>query len=835
MQRQTIILRSRRWALAGLCAAGAVAADPVSLPQAVSAAVAFVALRFPASEGLAAPAVARRAVPAARPLVHAGATLGFEVALEPTGFVLVRADDQLPVVKVYSDTCALSNLPPAFRQVLDWELQKELEAVAETRRARTPLPTQFQAQWAALLNPMPPQRLRDAAAATNQAGPLLSSAWDQASPYNYYAPTAAGGPGGRAYAGCVATAMAQILRAHGWPAAIATNHTYTDGDGSCQGTHSASDAGLGDYQWQNMPNAVYSSSSITQRQAVGQLIYHCGVAVDMDFEASGSGTASEYVPGALQTYFSYSCGLLSYRSLYSNALWYAKIANDISIGRPIYYGMVAQDDGVGHAVVCDGFRNGNEIHMNFGWSGSATAWYNLDYVNGGGYTWINHHAIFGIAPKCPLVAFTGMTVSGDDDGDGHIEPGESPGLRVWLSNSGDLAAPGVTAVLSSASAQVTLVGASNAVFGTIASGVTASNAVPFLLAVATNCPAGDYAMRLVIQSEARRWTNTFSLPVEWLPAIALSATSLHCAAESSSNDTAALAIVNTGIQSLAYSLYDSLSIGSTNYTWLASGMSNGPLFSWVDIAAIGTRLALDDNARTALLPIGFAFPFFTSTYHEFMISANGAIAFVLRDVYRDNKPLPCSIMYAPGPLVAPFWDDLNPAAGGEIRYYSDGNQLVVSWIAVPLVDTTNAQTFQVILRTSGEIAFQYLAMNGDLSNATVGIQAGNAPAPALPIAYNQPLVTSGLAVRLRPRNASSWLAYAPTEGLLAPGCGTTVLFTCSATGLTNGVYTATAVLSHNDPNVPTLQLPIAFVVPEPAALLLSVLCWHMLRRRCVSQ
>ena len=52
----------------------------------------------------------------------------------------------------------------------------------------------------------------------------------------------------------------------------------------------------------------------------------------------------------------------------------------------------------GHAVVCDGYQNGNEIHLNLGWSGSGNAWYNMDSVAHGGYTWTIHGAVFGITP-----------------------------------------------------------------------------------------------------------------------------------------------------------------------------------------------------------------------------------------------------------------------------------------------------------------------------------------------------------------------------------------------------------------------------------------------------
>lgn len=97
-------------------------------------------------------------------------------------------------------------------------------------------------------------------------------------------------------------------------------------------------------------------------------------------------------------YYNYTSGPYQQKSGFTDTEWYDKIKGDIDNGKPIFYAMWEADWSAGHAVVCDGYRNGNEMHLDLGWSGSGTAWYNLDSVSSGGYTWTIHGAVFNITP-----------------------------------------------------------------------------------------------------------------------------------------------------------------------------------------------------------------------------------------------------------------------------------------------------------------------------------------------------------------------------------------------------------------------------------------------------
>lgn len=176
--------------------------------------------------------------------------------LTPSGYYLVPTDDQLPPWKLRSDEGDFDELPPALIQVLKLESAEDQEYLDTLRKLNKAPDPRFHKQWQSLLltggpgdgGPEPP---------TGSAGVfLLTTAWNQNAPYNEFCPTATGGSGGRAYAGCTACALAQILRYHMQSVAISGNYCYTDLEGNCQGTHCAADVGLTNYDWGNMPNSV---------------------------------------------------------------------------------------------------------------------------------------------------------------------------------------------------------------------------------------------------------------------------------------------------------------------------------------------------------------------------------------------------------------------------------------------------------------------------------------------------------------------------------------------------------------------------------------------------
>jgi hypothetical protein len=163
------------------------------------------------------------------------------------------------------------------------------------------------------------------------------------------------------------------------------------------------------------------------------------------------------------------------------------------------------------------------------------------------------------------------------------------------------------------------------------------------------------------------------------------------------------------------------------YTWYHSSDPDGPDPDWQDISGFGTPVTLSDDSYSAAVPIGFPFPFYGTSYTDLVIGSNGLLGF--GNEYMNslsNTWLPDS--YVPNNLIAGFWDDLNPGAGGSITYFSQPyvGRMIVQFTNVPAYGTGGIHTFQVILHQGGDIVIQHLDLqDDDLSQATVGIENGD--------------------------------------------------------------------------------------------------------------
>ena len=163
------------------------------------------------------------------------------------------------------------------------------------------------------------------------------------------------------------------------------------------------------------------------------------------------------------------------------------------------------------------------------------------------------------------------------------------------------------------------------------------------------------------------------------------------------------------------------------YTWINSFDADGPDFNWFDISAVGTPVVLfDDDYTVTPVPIGFAFPFYGIDRSQVYIGSNGMINFDGINMWSlSNTNLPDATYWNPNDLICPFWDDLNPGAGGTIHYYTDAyaERFIVQFTGVPHYWSGGPYTFQVILDQGGDILIQYLDMDeATIASATVGLE-----------------------------------------------------------------------------------------------------------------
>ena len=188
------------------------------------------------------------------------------------------------------------------------------------------------------------------------------------------------------------------------------------------------------------------------------------------------------------------------------------------------------------------------------------------------------------------------------------------------------------------------------------------------------------------------------------------------------------------------------------------------LMGWINITTTGTALNLGDDSIAGPLPLGFGLPLYTQASNQIWVSSNGWLS--LR-APSNAKPMNSCLPNATAPpgMIAPFWDDLNPSAGGQIYYQQvDANTFVVEYYQIPhySVSGSGTYTFEVVLRRDGSITFQYLTMSGTLNSATIGVQ-NQEGSHSTQLACDTAFARSSGAVRLQPggqQHTFNWDTFA---------------------------------------------------------------------------
>lgn len=277
---------------------------------------------------------------------------------ENDGFVIVAGDDCVTPVLGYSTEGAFrtDNVPENIRFWMDG-YKEQIKRVADR-------------------GGMPAGRKNGAAAASGVVvEPLLGGIkWDQDAPYNGLCPEV---ESEKTVTGCVATALAQVMRYHRWPERGTGSFSYVTPTYriSC-----SADFENTTYDWANMRES-YTPGHYTEEQAaaVATLMYHCGVASKMDYNlAEKGGSGATFIDAAMGvlSYFGYDRGLqLYYRDYCPEGEWVNLLKKEIDEGRPVFYTGVGNQGG--HAFVCDGYTGDDMFHFNWGWSGSCDGYFEV--------------------------------------------------------------------------------------------------------------------------------------------------------------------------------------------------------------------------------------------------------------------------------------------------------------------------------------------------------------------------------------------------------------------------------------------------------------------------
>jgi len=350
-----------------------------------------------------------------------GTDLYYTVGFDPNGWAIISADDAAYPVIAYSPIGWYSeeNPPPAF---VAWMANVKSELAHAISVQMDPLPKAVEA-WDRLdVSTEDFLAVNVGQYRRSRVRPLVKSTWGQGrtkgskpwgihtvfNSYNKYCPWEYTNERHtkRCYAptGCVATAVAQIMKHHKWPPETSGDIEgyevpYDCPEEDCEGYGRRNvDCSLENcsYNWSNWSMPLHRYADETAR-----LMAHLGVALQMDYKCEGSGANSDDVVHALVQHFQYAADVsIRYRSDYPDS-WTDDLRTELDAGRPLYYAGNPPEGGSGHAFVCDGYgkRSADHFHFNWGWDGFYNGYFLLEDLTPGSYDWTSdQEAVFNIRP-----------------------------------------------------------------------------------------------------------------------------------------------------------------------------------------------------------------------------------------------------------------------------------------------------------------------------------------------------------------------------------------------------------------------------------------------------
>lgn len=307
---------------------------------------------------------------------------------ETDGFVIVAADDRVQPVLAYSfhnNHSGDSVSPSTIWWLSGWQQQIDM-----LRNSRLAASDEVATLWQTLYDNSSPEN--DPIVIVE---PMLTTQWDQDTPYNDSCPSISmWGYSSHAATGCVATAMAQVMKYWEYPTQGYGSHSYYSDaldNWSEPFGYQYVNFEATTYDWAHMPNVLTRSSSQQEKAAVATLMYHCGVASDMFYGTDWSGGSGAFIHNipclgyghSLRGYvefFGYSSNTQGLeRKHYSDSAWTALVIRELDARRPILYGGGDEVSG-GHCFVCDGYDEQNYCHFNWGWSGDGDGFYALNHL-----------------------------------------------------------------------------------------------------------------------------------------------------------------------------------------------------------------------------------------------------------------------------------------------------------------------------------------------------------------------------------------------------------------------------------------------------------------------
>lgn len=291
-------------------------------------------------------------------------------------------------------------------------------------------------------------------------------------------------------------------------------------------------------------------------------------------------------------------------------------------------------------------------------------------------------------------------------------------------------------------------------------------------------------------------------------------------------------ISNIGAGSLTFSISNAASAS-------AGFITTNPSYSWIDISPVGVGKDIDlidpdpspyitaeDEGSSAMIPIGFAFPFYGGSYTQLSVSANGAVRFDTAGRIRVLQNIASSKSVMPAQMLAPYWGELEKDANATLKYHANADRFVITWENFRQYGVGGGSnlTFQAIITPAGDITFQYKKLEGAPWPGTIiGLRDTADRTPTASILqtndwtvtnstysgtiYTQYVgVVSNRVVQFQPKQIQV-IRYTPASGSIAAGSNAVITIIGDASnqsiGTTNSSTNATLSITHNATNMPS--------------------------------
>lgn len=357
------------------------------------------------------------------------------VYLQPSGFVIVPADDQIePIIGFVEEGVYEPSLDNPLGALVINDIQERISGVRDANLATQGMLTthavEAKAKWDKLIGYSESYGILGLPSINDmRIAPLLQTKWGQrrcceGTPsylacYNYYTPESShcnpmylnwvpGDPTNYP-CGCVATAMAQLMRYHQHPSAGIGQHDFLiwASDLWCEPNEIVTTRGGngvgGPYDWANMVYQPGCSTPAVQRQAIGALCYDAGISVNMHYRFPSASSTADTLDAAdsFVNLFGYSHAVRGYNGGSDIGAPLIDMLNpNLDAKHPVALGIHGSSGG--HAVVCDGYGYNNSTlyhHLNMGWEGDDDAWYNLPIVDASYYFNIVRKCVYNVHPS----------------------------------------------------------------------------------------------------------------------------------------------------------------------------------------------------------------------------------------------------------------------------------------------------------------------------------------------------------------------------------------------------------------------------------------------------